>query len=355
MHHELEELDRRGIRPIREARTPERLLSWIDAEFGGTNSIEAAAGGIWTAEDDAGLLGFIAFDVRGLKQHWLQNWRNERAVAILGPYGIVPRARGRGIGGVLLRAAMFSLRERGYRRALVPAVEASRVGFFERCADAWFVESVDRERAGRRHRTVVLASGNGSNFEAVARAAAAGELPLEIVQLIVNKSSAFALERAASLRVPGRTVAWNRSEEARDAYDERVIAAVAEARPELVLLLGWMHVLPVSFVARFPETLNVHPAFLPLDPSLDTVTMPDGSVIPAYRGARAFDAALAGGTWAGASVHRVGVSVDRGELFARAPLRLDAALPRAELEEGLHEAERRVVADAVRSWSYRQT
>jgi phosphoribosylglycinamide formyltransferase-1 len=355
VHHELEDLDRRGIRPIREMRTPERVLSWIDAEFGGTRSIEAAAGGIWIAEDDAGPLGFVAFDVRGLPYHWLRNWRNEPSVAVLGPIGIAERARGKGLGSVLVRAAMFSMRERGYRRALVPAVAANAVPFFERSANAWFVESVERERSGARYRTVVLASGHGSNFQGAIDAASAGDLPLEIVRLVVNKPGAFALERARAAGIESRTLVWQRSQESRDVYDDRVIAAVAEARPELVLLLGWMHVLPFTFVARFPETLNVHPGFLPLDPSLDSVTMPDGAVIPAYRGAHAFDDALAGsGSWAGASVHRVSPSVDRGELFARLPLHLDRAASREALEARLHAIERTVVAEAVRSWSYRQ-
>jgi folate-dependent phosphoribosylglycinamide formyltransferase PurN len=249
---------------------------------------------------------------------------------------------------------MFSMRERGYRRALVPAVSRDLVPFFERSANAWFVESVERERANACFRAVVLASGNGSNFQAVIDATAADRLPLEIAALVVNKPAARALVRAEAAGIASHAIVWNRTEESRDEYDGRVIAAVAEARPQLVLLLGWMHVLPASFVARFPETLNIHPAFLPLDPSLDAVTMPDGTVIPAYRGARAFDDALAGGLWAGASVHRVGASVDRGELFARLPLRIDPAAPREQLDGRLHALEQRLVAEAIRSWSYRQ-
>jgi phosphoribosylglycinamide formyltransferase-1 len=150
-------------------------------------------------------------------------------------------------------------------------------------------------------------------------------------------------------------VVWKRDEESRDEYDLRVLAAVAAAQPQIVLFLGWMHVLPATFVARFPDALNVHPAFLPLDPSQDRVTMPDGSELPAYRGAHAFDDAIGSGLgWAGASVHRVGASVDRGELFARLPLRIEPGVEREELDRRLHESERHVVADAIRSWTYRQ-
>jgi phosphoribosylglycinamide formyltransferase-1 len=250
---------------------------------------------------------------------------------------------------------MFSIAERGYRQALIPMVAPVDVPFFEREADAWLAESVDLTRGGRRWRTTILASGNGSNFQAVVDAAAAGDIPLDVTALVVNRPRAFALERASAAGIPATVVEWNRRLETRDDYDARVVAAVAATAPDLVLLLGWMHVLPPLFVARFPQTLNVHPAFLPLDPALESVTMPDGSSLPAYRGAHAFDDALkAGETWAGATVHRVSAAVDRGEVFARAPLRIDAEAPRAELESRLHALERRVVETAIRHWTYRQ-
>jgi len=117
-----------------------------------------------------------------------------------------------------------------------------------------------------------------------------------------------------------------------------------------VLLLGWMHVLPATFVARFPQTLNLHPAFLPLDPSANDVTMPDGTVLPAYRGAHAFrDAVDAGSAWSGATVHRLGVAIDRGEVMARAPFGLCCSDADADAD-ALREIEARVVPTALRRW-----
>ncbi|MBD5633080.1 MAG: GNAT family N-acetyltransferase, partial [Candidatus Eremiobacteraeota bacterium] len=310
VHHELEALGARGLVPLREHRTPERILGWIDAEFGGTWSSEAAAGGIWIAEDERGPLAFAAYDARGLRFHWLRAWAQRDAVGFFGPLGVSARARRLGIGTTLARAALYSLRERGYRQALIPAVEPNLVPFFERIADARTVEGVHVVPRGVRARAVVLASGNGSNFQAVAEGAAAGDLPLEIVGLVADRPRAFVLERARSLGVPAVLTAWDRGNESREAFDARVLASVAAFQPELVLLLGWMHVLPATFVARFPEMLNVHPAFLPLDPQADVVTLPDFTSLPAFRGARALDDALAAGAkWAGASVHRVGVAV----------------------------------------------
>jgi len=319
-------------------------------------SSEAAAGGAWWAErqDDDAMLGFAAFDARGLAYHWLRNWRTKPHVGIFGPFGLVEAARGGTLGASLLQASLFSLRERGYRYALIPAVGDERlIAYYEREANARSVESFALDRPGRRWSTTVLASGNGSNFQAVLDAVSAGGLPLDVTALVTNREAAFARERARTAGVAERVVVWRRGDETREAYDDRLLREVAATEPELVLLLGWMHVLSASFVARFPQMLNIHPALLPLDPASDSVTAPDFTALPVFRGARALDEALAAGSaWAGASVHRVGVAVDRGGILARAPLALVPGEPRAELDARLHALEHRVLVAALRRWTW---
>jgi len=356
IHHELVALDDRGIRPLREHHTPERILGWIDATFGGTWSSEAAAGGVWIAEDTGGALGFAAYGASGLAYHWLRAWEQREGVGIFGPIGVAARGQRAGLGSVLLHAALFALRERGYRQALIPVVgEPGLVAFYERHAGARVIEDVDLSRGGRRYRTTVLASGKGTNFQSVIDGAQSGRLPLDVAALVANRPSAFALERARRADVAATAVVWNRANESREAYDARVLEAVAASEPDLVLLLGWMHVLAPSFVARFPQMLNLHPACLPLDPGEDIATMPDGTALLAFRGAHAVDDALAAGSrWAGATLHRVGVAVDRGAVLARAPLSLEPGEPREALDERLHALERRVVAAGIRRWSWEQ-
>ncbi|HME04730.1 MAG TPA: formyltransferase family protein [Solirubrobacteraceae bacterium] len=201
-------------------------------------------------------------------------------------------------------------------------------------------------------RTTVLASGNGSNFQAVVEAARAGEFPLDVHALVVNRADALVLQRAAHLNISPTLVVWERARESRVAYDARLLEAVERTAPELVLLLGWMHVLPPAFVSRFPELLNLHPAYLPIEPKAETVDMPDGTQLPAFRGPHAVEDALARGChWIGASVHRVGNEVDRGTILAREALRIDPDEERPELEARLHAAERRVLGVALRRWA----
>ena len=108
-----------------------------------------------------------------------------------------------------------------------------------------------------------------------------------------------------------------------------------------------------AFVGAFPEMLNLHPAFLPLNPARDDVAMPDGERIPAFRGPHAArDALAAGSRWTGATLHRVTSSTDRGPVLARKPLRIRPEEDEEHLMERLHEIERGVVRAGLTRWLY---
>ncbi|MBV9333997.1 MAG: phosphoribosylglycinamide formyltransferase [Candidatus Eremiobacteraeota bacterium] len=200
---------------------------------------------------------------------------------------------------------------------------------------------------------LVMASGNGSNFQAVADAVASERLPIEIVALLSNNLHAFALTRARNAGIPSHVVVWNRRDESREAYDRRLLDAVAAERPDLVLMLGWMHLLSNSFVDAFQQIVNLHPAFLPLDSACDEVTMPDGTQIPAFRGPRAVtDALAASSPWVGATLHRVTRDTDRGPVLTRKPLRVRPGEEEAPLMARVHELERGVVRSGLMRWLY---
>ena len=355
IHHEIEALDKTGITIQRENHAPDDLLAWVDDTFGEVMSSETARGGVIYARDAHGFVGFAAYDARIFDYRWLRPYRGESDLGTVGPIGVAERGKGRGLGTLMLRAAMFALRERGYRRALTASVaDDAFAAWFQRETGARVVDRYDRLPAGRRYRTTVLASGNGSNFASVAEAVGRGELPLDIRQVIVNRGDAGVYARAAAAGIAAHGVVWDRADETRAQYDARVLVEVEATNPELVLLLGWMHVLPEIFVNTY-SCLNVHPAYLPYDTAADTVTMPDGSAQPAFRGAHAVaDALEAGVKWIGASFHRVGLDVDRGSILARAPLRLIDGEPRESLEERLHALERRVVSMGIRRWTWEQ-
>ena len=111
---------------------------------------------------------------------------------------------------------------------------------------------------GAPPRIVVLASGNGSNLQALLDAAADRRLDGDVVAVVSDQSTARALNRAREAEVAA--VALPRAEgESRVDYDERLAEAVAGHAPDLVVLAGWMRILTMSFLGRFP-VINLHPA-----------------------------------------------------------------------------------------------
>ncbi len=315
----------------------ERTLAWIDAEFGGGWSREVFLGDAIVAFDDDEPVGFAAFDARTLSYAWLRGVARDPGVGLFGPVGVASAYRGGNLGKALVALAILALRSRGYSRALIAAASEGRLArYYERTIGARVIERFPRDQIlGRKLRTVILASGNGSNAQAVIDAVAPGDLALDIVGIVANRADAYVLERARAASLPTNVLLWNRSDESRERYDDRLLDAVRSWEPELVLLLGWMYLLSPTFIAAFPRMLNIHPAFLPHDARKDTVTMPDGVVIPAFRGAHAVrDAQAASSPWIGASVHRVTAQTDRGDVLVRSPLRMSdhARLPLVEHE-----------------------
>ena len=336
----------------------DRTLAWIDDVFGGAWSSEAHAGSNVLALRDGAPVGFATYDPKGLKFAWLRGLAREPGVGVFGPIGVAQDQRGTGLGKELLHRALAALRARGYERALIPAVGSPRlIQYYSDAAGATVAERFDGVAwASKRPRVVVMASGSGTNLQAVLDSSGDGVLPIEIAAVVCNNPDAYAIERARNAHVAVEVLPWRRTEESRDGYDERLLAAVRAYEPDLVLLLGWMHLLAEPFVGAFAALLNLHPAFLPLDPQRDDVGMPDGTSIPAFRGAHAVrDALAAGSAWTGATVHAVTPSTDRGPVLVRKPLRLEKGENEPAVMSRLHPLEHRVVASAIVRWIYERS
>jgi phosphoribosylglycinamide formyltransferase 1 len=356
-----ERIGRAGYGISVESGASDAVLAWIDEIFGGAWSSEVAVAQSVVATFDGAPAGFAAFDPVGLRFAWLRDLAREPGVGIFGPFGVAPTLRGTltgapqgdTLGSSLLHIALCGLRARGYRRALIGATSDALVPYYQRYTGARVVERYDPRSFTRAPvRTVVLASGSGSNFQAVLDRVADG-LPLELVALVSNKPGALAIARAERAGIPAIVLPWDRSAVSRAAYDRELLEAVSRCEPELVLLLGWMHLLAPEFVETFPQMFNVHPAFLPLDPARDIVGMPDGVTIPAFRGARAVRDALAlGSPWVGASVHEVTTAIDRGRVLARKPLRVISGESEEAVLARLHPIEHQLVGIAIRRWLF---
>jgi len=109
-------------------------------------------------------------------------------------------------------------------------------------------------------RIVVLASGSGTNLQALLDASRAGLLSAEIAAVVTDNENAGAIERARTAGVPAVIIAKTK-EESRSEYDMRLAKCVQHLNPDLVVLAGFMRLLSMHFLRYFPmKVINLHPA-----------------------------------------------------------------------------------------------
>lgn len=119
-------------------------------------------------------------------------------------------------------------------------------------------------------RLVVMASGRGSNFEAIHEAIERGDLLAEIVALVSDKAEAPAVAKAATLGIANVAVLERKGFPSRAAYDEALTELVNGFSPDTIALAGFMRILGSCFIRAFAgRIVNIHPALLPSFPGLD--------------------------------------------------------------------------------------
>src|SRR5262252_8259884 len=183
-----------------------------------------------------------------------------------------------------------------------------------------------------RLRIGVLASGRGSNFDAIARAAASGSIPATVAVLITDRASARALEIARHHRIEAVCIE-PRDYPSREAHEAQVIATLEKHGVGLVCLAGYMRILTGAFVKHFEgRLLNIHPSLLPLFPGL-----------------RAQRQALESGVKVtGATVHFVDEGVDTGPIVAQAAVPIRSNDTEETLADRILLEEHRIYPEAIR-------
>ncbi len=117
------------------------------------------------------------------------------------------------------------------------------------------------EALSQTARLVVLASGGGRSLENLQKEIHAGRLRAEIVQVIVSRAGLGAQERAARWGLPCRVIGKQSHPRAAD-RDEAILACLDQAKPTLILMAGWLQLLPIP--ERYEgRVLNIHPSLLP--------------------------------------------------------------------------------------------
>jgi phosphoribosylglycinamide formyltransferase 1 len=180
-------------------------------------------------------------------------------------------------------------------------------------------------------RLVVLASGSGTNLQAILDTLH-GREGIEVVGVASDTPGARALERARAAGVG--TAVFPRDDFADRAQRDDAIGDWIEARTaDLVVLAGYMQLLSEDFVARFRHrVVNVHPALLPAFPGLDAIGQ----------------ALAAGVDTTGVTVHFVDEGVDTGPTIAQREVAVPADRDRKRLEAAVHAVEHELYPEAIR-------
>lgn len=187
--------------------------------------------------------------------------------------------------------------------------------------------------SGKPFRLGVIGSGKGSNFVAIADAIAAGKVPAEVSIVLSDVENSGILDHARQRNLPARFIAPGKyrtklEEDAERAY----VAALREARVDLIVLAGFMRVLKGDFLRAFEgRIVNIHP-----------------SLLPSFPGLEAWKQALDYGVKAtGCTVHFVDAGVDSGAIIGQETVPvLDDDTP-ATLHARIHAAEHELYPKCV--------
>jgi phosphoribosylglycinamide formyltransferase 1 len=188
-------------------------------------------------------------------------------------------------------------------------------------------------------RVGVMASGSGSNLQAILDACADGRIDATVAAVVCNVPGARALERARAAGVPAELLPSKGAPD-RAAYDLSVVERLRHHRVDLVCLAGWMRIVTPGFLEAFgptpahggcPRVMNIHPALLPSFPGLH-----------AQRQAVEY-----GARFTGCTVHFVDAGTDTGPVIVQAVVPVHPGDDEATLSARILAEEHRIYPEAI--------
>ncbi len=186
-------------------------------------------------------------------------------------------------------------------------VEAGEEDSFRTHLRASPMARTDSIPIGKKGKLAVMASGRGSDFEAIVEASEKGEVSYEVSLLICNNPSAFVIERAKQHSIP-YVIVDHRGKD-RTEFDGEIDDVLRETGVDLVALAGFMRILSPEFVKRWEDRIiNIHP-----------------SLLPSFPGAHAHrDAIDYGVKVSGLTIHFVDEKTDHGPIIFQYPVNVRA-------------------------------
>lgn len=188
-------------------------------------------------------------------------------------------------------------------------------------------------------RVLVCVSGGGTNLQAIIDAIEAGKIPnTAIVRIISNNPGVYALERAKKHGLEGICVSPGDYEN-REAFHQAFLQAVDEAEPDVIVLAGFLVVIPAEMIRKYKNRiLNIHPSLIP------------SFCGKGYYGLKVHEAVLSrGAKVTGATVHFVDEGTDTGPILLQKAVSVKASdTPEILQRRVMQEAEWVLLPEALR-------
>ncbi len=187
-------------------------------------------------------------------------------------------------------------------------------------------------------RVLVLVSGGGTNLQAILDSIAEGRIrDAEVTGVISNNPNAYALERAKAAGIPGKCIS-PKSFGTREEFNEKFLEAVDGYRPDLIVLAGFLVVIPPAMISRYRNRIiNIHPSLIP------------SFCGTGYYGLKVHEAALARGVKVvGATVHFVDEGTDTGPIILQRAVEVQPGdTPEILQRRVMEQAEWQILPEAV--------
>jgi len=177
----------------------------------------------------------------------------------------------------------------------------------------------------------VLASGQGTNLQAIIDATERNEIEGKVVLVISDRADAFALKRAEKYQIEALYLD-PAIFDTRESYDRALVSKLKDVNTDLVVLAGFMRLLSPAFIEAFPHRImNIHPSLLPAFPGTEGIQ-------------QAYDYGV---KVTGCTVHFVDQGLDSGPVILQEAVPVIQQETVATLEQRIHAAEHRIYSTAI--------
>ncbi|URZ88331.1 phosphoribosylglycinamide formyltransferase [Floricoccus penangensis] len=180
-------------------------------------------------------------------------------------------------------------------------------------------------------RVAVLASGNGSNFEAIIQAVEEGRINCSVELVFSDKPDAYVLERAKNHKIPF-TSFMIKDFSSKLEYEQELLRILKENQIDILILAGYMRLIGNELLDAFPQRIiNIHPSLLPSFPGLHGIE----------------DAFNYGVKYTGVTVHYVDSGIDTGKIINQAVVDIAPDDDLESLEAKIHQTEHIIYPDTL--------